>query len=163
LRRTKAGWVSLDVETLRGALIRVHLAHAFGDRRRRVALEVDIERGVNPHSRRLEIAVLKVVPQTVVHQVDKIGSVGRFGASARNHQRRADGIEILILGNVIVLEHGFQHDVTACLGPLRPADRIAVTGDLDKTRERRGLRQSELPYIFAEKGLRRFAESSDGK
>ena len=59
--------------------LRVRLLNSYADRFDRVALQIHIERGVHPERIVLKIVILKAALQRVVHQVDKVRRVSRFG------------------------------------------------------------------------------------
>ncbi len=56
----------------------VRFFHADPHRFGRIALQVQIERGVHAIRAGLEIGVRKLLQQSVVHQIDEIRSVGRL-------------------------------------------------------------------------------------
>ena len=71
----------------------VGLLDAVSHRRHRVALQIHIERGVDPIRIGLEIAILKAILQRLVHQIDEIRRVASIRLlRASTCQRRSRGV-----------------------------------------------------------------------
>ena len=139
----------------------VDFAHSQGYRFRRVALQIQIKRGVNARAGLLKIAVLKVVNQAIIHQIDKIGRIRRFNTLAGRCQRSSHRCPVLVLRDVSVIQHLFQNNIPSLFRPLGIAHRIPHSRRLNDAGQRRGFRQRQASDIFPEVGLRRLAESPD--
>ncbi len=103
---------------------------AGAHRRHSVALQIHVERGEDAERRRLKIPILKLALQGVIHQVDEVGRIGRFGLFTRHLERRDDRVLIFFIRDESVLVHRLEHDVAPRLGPLRVAEGIASHGGL---------------------------------
>ena len=69
----------------------------------------------------------------------------------------------LLLGDGAGFDHGVEDEVAALDGAVGMAVGREVVGPLDHAGEQRAFGEIELAKIFAEVGLRGFAESVDGE
>ncbi len=127
------------------------------------ALQIDIESRIDTVGRSLEIAILEGPGELVVDQVHEVRRIGGFEAPCNHSQRRFGFHGILAIGDVAVLPHQRQDDITALLGLLRLAVRIVVAGPLNDSGERGRLVDVDLANILPEIGLRSLSKAMDAE
>ena len=89
--------------------LRIGFLNADPHRLHRIALQIHIQRRIHAIRPVLEIAILKLGLQRVVHHVDEVRRVAGFHNFMVDAQRRRGRLGVLLVRNLAVVPHGLQH------------------------------------------------------
>ena len=107
--------------------------------------------------------ILETVLKCVVHQVDEIGSVARFGLFTRHFDRSGDSAFVLLVSNKAILTHRLQDDIATLFGAIRMPERVSRERRLNHAGEHSRFGQRHLAQILAQIDLARFTEPLDAE
>ena len=120
----------------------------------RHGLQVGVEGGMDLQSPLVEHVVavfFGYLPADGVKEVLVVVLV--LDPAAAQVQLRSDGLVVLLLGDVAVLEHLVQHDVAPLLGAFRIYKRVVDAGEVDDPGQKRRLGEGEVGGVLVEVGL----------